>query len=74
MSKNSKEKFPELKRELEEYERQGIELWLEGVKSTSEEVTRAHQLKEQGSYIMREYENNERGEVNKIIFEYVEHK
>lgn len=33
MNRNRREEFPELKKELEEYERQGIELWLEGLEA-----------------------------------------
>lgn len=74
MNRNRREEFPELKKELEEYERQGIELWLEGARSTSEEIANAHLIKEQSSYIMREYENNERGEVSKIHFDHIKHQ
>lgn len=71
MKKKKKNKLPELKKELEEYERQGVELWLEGFKSSPKEITKAHRIAEQGSY-MRDYENNETGEISKIGFDYVE--
>ena len=62
-----------LRCELETYRRQGIPLLLNGSPSTPEEIEQACSIAEEGVY-MRDYVQNERGEVERLQFDFVENE
>lgn len=59
--------------ELETYRRQGIPLMLNGRPSTPSEIEQACSIAEEGVY-MRDYVQNERGEVKELDFDFVRDK
>lgn len=72
MKKDSAEKAKNpLRWELETYEKQGVELQLDGQLSTPKSISRACRIAEEGNY-MRDYICNEDGDVKKISFDFVE--
>ena len=62
-----------LRCELETYRRQGIPLLLNGSPSTPEEIEQACSIAEEGVY-MRDYVQNERGEVERLQFDFVKNE
>lgn len=59
-----------LRRELEMYKKKGVSLDLEGCPSSPYEIVKAHLIAETGGY-MRDYVQNEKGEIQKIGFDKV---
>lgn len=74
MKKDKEEKIKNpkspLRYELESYEKQGVELWLDGQPGTPKSITRACRIAEEGDY-MRDYICNEVGDVKEISFDFV---
>lgn len=70
MSKKRKKRDGALRRELEAYRRKGVMLWLDGEPSTPREIVKAHVVAEDGVY-MRDYVQNDKGEVKKLQFDLV---
>ncbi len=68
--KKQEKEMEDLRSELREYRRQGIELLLDGESSTPKEIARACVIAEDGTY-MRDY-TGEGGEIRRINFEFVE--
>lgn len=62
-----------LRCELETYRRQGIPLLLNGSPSTPEEIEQACSVAEEGVY-MRDYVQNDRGEVERLQFDLVKNE
>ena len=62
-----------LRCELETYRRQGIPLLLNGSPSTPEEIEQACSIAEEGVY-MRDYVQNDRGEVERLQFDLVKNE
>lgn len=56
--------------ELETYQREGVPLLLNGVRSTPLEIEKAHEMAEDGVY-MRDYVHNEKGEIESLEFDFV---
>lgn len=73
MKKVQKKETSALRTELENYRKQGVELWLDGRPSTPRTITRAHMIAEEGSY-MRDYIQSEDGKVSGIHFNLVRDK
>lgn len=70
MRKKRKKKEESLRRELDAYRKKGIMLWLNGYPSTPGKIVKAHVVAENGVY-MRDYVQNDRGEVEKLEFVFV---
>ncbi len=70
MGKKRKKKDHALRRELDMYARQGISLCLDGEPSTPKKIARACSVAEEGMY-MRDYVQNERGELEKLEFDLI---
>lgn len=66
-------KLQELRKELENLEKQGVSLKLGESLCTPDEIVHAHAVAEPGSY-MRDYIPGERGEVKQIEFDYINDK
>lgn len=62
-----------LQRELKEYDRQGVSLWLDGILSNPREISKAHKIEEEGVY-MRDYVQNEGGGIEAIKFDSIRKK
>ena len=62
-----------LKKELRDYQEAGVTLWLDGHPSTPKKIVKAHKLAENGVYI-RDYVENEKGEIAKLKFDFVKTK
>lgn len=62
-----------LHRELKEYDRQGISLWLDGIPSNPKEIIKAHRIEEEGVY-MRDYMQDEEGGIKAIKFDHIKKK
>ena len=62
-----------LKKELRDYQEAGVTLWLDGHPSTPKKIVKAHKLAENGVY-MRDYVENETGEIAKLKFDFVKTK
>ena len=62
-----------LKKELRDYQEAGVTLWLDGHPSTPKKIVKAHKLAENGVY-MRDYVENEKGEIAKLKFDFVKPK
>lgn len=71
MKKDSegKQKNP-LRNELETYEKQGVELWLDGQPSTPKSICRAYKIAEEGNY-MRDYVYDKGGGITDLSFNFV---
>ena len=67
MKKKEKE---ELRCELDLYQQQGVELWLDGQPSTPKSILKAHKIAEDGVY-MRDYVRGKTGEVEHVSFDLV---
>lgn len=59
-----------LKKELKSYDKQGIELWLNGDRSTPKEILKACMVQEAGTY-MRDYVTDEKGAIREIRFDLI---
>lgn len=59
-----------LRHELETYEKQGVELRLDGQPGTPKTISRACRIAEEGNY-MRDYIYNEAGDVKELSFDFV---
>ncbi len=59
-----------LRMELEQYEKYGVSLFLDGKRSTPKTIAKACHLADDGGY-MRDYEENEEGRIVVIKFDYV---
>lgn len=70
-AQNKKNETNALRTELEIYKEQGVELWLDGLPSTPKSIIKAHRIAEEGTY-MRDYVQNENGEVSGIHFNLVQ--
>lgn len=70
MGKKRRKKDEALRRELAAYKKQGVTLWLDGKPSTPGKIVKAHVVAEDGVY-MRDYVQNDRGEVEKLTFDFV---
>lgn len=68
---NTQNETDALRTELEDYEERGVELWLDGLPSTPKSIIKAHMIAEEGTY-MRDYVQNEDGEVSGIHFNLVQ--
>lgn len=73
MGKKRSRQTETLREELKYYEKQGISLWLNGRASTPREIEKAHRIAEDGVY-MRDYVQNEKGEIEKLKFDFVKDK
>ncbi|BFL48573.1 hypothetical protein C3B58_19070 [Lactonifactor longoviformis] len=73
MGKKRSKKTETLREELKYYESKGISLWLDGKASTPREIEKAHKIAEDGVY-MRDYVQNEKGEIEKLEFDFVKTK
>jgi len=56
--------------ELKQYDKCGLELYLNGAPSTPKAIVKAHKIAETGFY-MRDYVKNDYGEVEKLVFNVV---
>ena len=56
--------------ELEDYEKKGISLYLDGRPSSPDRIARACQLAEDGAY-MRDYTMDADGKVARVEFDYI---
>lgn len=59
-----------LRCELETYQREGVPLLLNGVRSTPLEIEKACKMAEEGVY-MRDYVHNEEGVIESLEFDFV---
>ena len=66
--RDKKEEQSELCRELKDYTCAGVRLWLEGIRSTPEEIANACCFGENRTY-MRDYIRNDREEITDIAFD-----
>lgn len=73
MKKVHKKETNALRCELETYKKQGVALWLDGQPSTPKSITKAHMIAEEGAY-MRDYIQNDCGEVESIHFDLIQNK
>lgn len=71
--KKREKEMEELRRELKDYRDRGIPLLLEGRSSTPKEIARACVIAERGTY-MRDYGEEQGGEIRYINFEYVKNE
>lgn len=67
MKKKIKKETNTLRCELQDYQQQGVSLWLDGQPSTPKTIAKACKIAEEGTY-MRDYIQNEEGEVEHIQF------
>ncbi len=68
--KHGKHSRKKLQKELEQYEDRGISLFLEGKRSTPKTIAKACQIADGGGY-MRDYEEDEKGQIAVVNFDYV---
>ncbi|MDD3362600.1 MAG: hypothetical protein PHW34_13095 [Hespellia sp.] len=61
------ERFLQLFAELEELERKGVQIDIEGYPASPQQVVNAHIIREDGAY-MRDYVMNKDGNIEKIDF------
>ncbi len=66
MSRDESE-YRDLFTELENYEKNGVAIWMEGCKASPLQVVTACMLKEEGSY-MRDYVMNPEGNIESLAF------
>lgn len=59
--------YKELYKEMEDLEKHGIHIMLEGMPVTALSVVQAHMLKEEGTY-MRDYVLDTEGHLTEVIF------
>lgn len=62
-----------LEQELKRYQSQGISLYLDGYPSTPKNIAKACQIAENGGY-MRDYISDEKGQIARVNFDFVEEK
>lgn len=73
MSKRKTKETKGFQKELQTYEKKGISLWLNGNVSNPKEIVKAHMVTENGVY-MRDYVQNEKGEIEKLKFDLIKTK
>lgn len=61
------EKYGELFRELNKYEKKGVHLEIEGFSASPTQIVQAHMVKE-GPQYMRDYVLNEKGDIKELYF------
>jgi hypothetical protein len=66
-----KKNTAELLNELRQYDASGLSLYLNGNPSTPKAIVKAHKVAESGTY-MRDYIEDDKGEVNKLSFDLIE--
>ncbi|OUP50303.1 hypothetical protein [Lachnoclostridium sp. An181] len=59
--------YQELFAELSDYEKYGIRMTMDGVSASPMQITAAHMMKEEGTY-MRDYLTDEDGRIKEIRF------
>lgn len=59
-----------LRQELESYEEQGVELWLDGQPGSAKGITHACRIAEEGDY-MRDYVYDRKGVLRSLSFDFV---
>ena len=59
-----------MRRELEDYNREGVSLMLNGNASNPKKIARAFSIEEEGVY-MRDYVANEKGEICQVRFDLI---
>lgn len=59
--------YQELFTELSDYEKYGIRMTMDGVSASPMQITAAHMMKEEGTY-MRDYLTDEDGRIKEIRF------
>lgn len=59
-----------LRHELESYEKQGVELWLDGQPGSAKAITQACKIAEEGDY-MRDYVYDGKGGLKSLSFDFV---
>lgn len=60
-------KYKQLFAELEEYEKDGVPIIMDGFPASPQQIVNAHMLREEGSY-MRDYILNPNGNIEKLNF------
>lgn len=60
-----------MRRELECYQSQGVELYLNGVPSSPKTIAKACTIAEGGGY-MRDYTEDENGQIARVSFDFIE--
>lgn len=70
---DDKESSHELLKELEEYDSEGLLLWLDGHLSNPKQITQAHLIQEENTY-MRDYISDDKGEITGVGFDKVKNK
>lgn len=63
----------ELYNELEDYEKKGVSIMIDGAKASPLQIVTAHMVKEEGSY-MRDYVLDDRGHIKTLMFVNVSEK
>ena len=67
MKKKSKKEKNAFRKELDDYVRKGIPLWLDGNPSTPGEIEKAHKIAEDVTY-MRDYVQDSKGHLTRLEF------
>ncbi|MDO4274943.1 MAG: hypothetical protein Q4D16_14845 [Eubacteriales bacterium] len=62
-----------MKKELELYQEKGIPLYLDGEPSNPKSIAKACQIAEGGVY-MRDYTEDEKGQIARVSFDFIEDK
>ena len=62
-----------LEKELKSYREQGISLYLNGILSNPKTIAKACQIAEGGGY-MRDYVEDEKGQIARVDFDFVKEK
>ena len=70
--KTENERYLQLFAELEQLEQRGVQIGMDGVPASPQQVVNAHMVKEEGAY-MRDYVMNEDGNIEKIDFTKLKH-
>lgn len=70
MKKGSERRNKPLRHELESYEKQGVELWLDGQPGSSKEIVQAYKIAEENDY-MRDYVYDQKGGLKSLSFDRV---
>lgn len=66
-SGNTADEYRKLYTELEDYERKGISMMMDGTKASPLQIVTAHMVREEGSY-MRDYEVDSDGYIKSLMF------
>lgn len=62
-----------MRRELESYRAKGIELYLDGEPSSPKTIAKACTIAEGGGY-MRDYTEDDKGQIARVSFDFIEDK